>query len=327
MGRKHVQVIRELELDLVGIVDLSPQSLLAAKLEHNLSNSVLFDEPDKLFASVVVDCLIIATTADSHCALTCIAAKHGVKFILVEKPMAVSLEQCEKMIVTCQRYGAVLSINHQMRYMEQYSIPKSLLCSDAYGGFKSMTVVGGNIGISMNGAHYLEAFRFMSDEDPFEVTAWFDPGIVPNPRGMRFEDRAGSMRVTTASGKRLYLEIGSEQGHGLNVIYSGRNGLIFINELTGTMLTNVRDAEFRTLPTTRYGMPAGSLVLTISPAEVIHSTALLLTAMLQDGSYVSGEQGMMTIKVLAAAYLSSENGNVPIRVNAYSDNSRIFPWA
>ncbi len=190
-----------------------------------------------------------------------------------------------------------------------------------------MTVVGGNFGVSMNGTHYLEAFRYMSDEDPFEVTAWFDRGFVANPRGTRFEDRAGSMRVTTASGKRLYLEIGSEQGHGLEVVYADRNGLISVSELTGKMTATVRQSEFRELSTTRYGMPADSTSLTIAPAEVIDSTALVLSALLQDDNRVTSEQGMMAVEVLAAAYFSAENGSRSLRLDRKLDRKRVFPWA
>jgi predicted dehydrogenase len=214
-----------------------------------------------------------------------------------------------------------------MRFMEQYSKPKALLDSEMYGGFKSMTVVGGNFGLSMNGSHYLEAFRFLSGEDPVEVTAWFDPGAVANPRGANFEDRAGSVRVSTASGKRLYIEIGAEQGHGLEVIYAGRNGLITVSELTGRMTATVRKPEHVELPTTRYGMPADTTHVTITPAEVIDSTALVLNALIKDDNRVTAEQGMKAVEVLVAAYESAENNNRPVKIGNNLDRSRIFPWA
>lgn len=327
MGRRHIHAARKLGYSLVGVVDKSQQSLEETTREHNLQDDVLFATPEDLFGAAVPDCLIIATTADSHCALTCMAAERGVKYILVEKPLAVSLEECDRMIRICNNHGARLSVNHQMRFMEQYSKPKALLDSDVYGGFKSMTVVGGNFGMSMNGTHYLEAFRYMSGEDPVEVTAWFDPGTVANPRGAKFEDRAGSIRVTTASGKRLYIEIGSEQGHGLEVIYAGRNGLISVSELTGNMTATARQPEYRVLPTTRYGMPADIAQQTIAPAEVIDSTALVLNALVCDEDRVTAEQGMKAVEVLVAAYESAENGSRAVRIDSHLDRSRQFPWA
>lgn len=327
MGRRHIHVVRNLGFQLTGVVDVSPDALQEARKEHNLSEDLLFDSPERLYASQVPECLIIATTADSHCRLVCMAAERGVKYILVEKPLATSLDECEQMMGACEKYGAKLAVNHQMRFMEQYSKPKALLESKAYGGFKSMTVVGGNFGFSMNGTHYFEAFRYMADEEPVEVTAWFSPGVVANPRGTQFEDRAGSIRVVTAGGKRLYLEIGSDQGHGLAVTYAGRNGAITIHELTGEMTASVRQPEFRELPTTRYGMPADIVHETIAPAEVIDSTAQVLRALIRNENSVTAHHGMMAVKVLVAAYASAENGSLPVRLDKELDHSRIFPWA
>lgn len=328
MGRRHIHAARKLGLTLTGVVDRAQSSLQEAKAEHGISDSLLFSSAEDLFAAGTPECLIISTTADSHCSLTCMAAERGVKFILVEKPLAVSLAECKKMIAICQKHGAKLAVNHQMRFLEQYAMPKALLNGEAYGGFMSMTVVAGNFGVSMNGTHYFEAFRFMADEDPIEVTAWFSPEAVPNPRGAQFEDRAGSIRVVTAGGKRLYLEIGADQGHGLQVTYAGRNGTISINELTGEMHTSVRELEYRDLPTTRYGMPAVATHEKIAPVEVVDSTAEVLRALLSNHpDNVTPEQGMTAVKVLVAAYTSAENGNIPVRLDTALDDSRVFPWA
>jgi len=327
MGRRHIQVTKKMNMNLVGIYDTNPESLILAQSEHALSNQQIFNDLEELFVTTTPQCLIIASTADSHCALTCMAAERGVKFILVEKPLAVSLDQCEIMISMCKKFGVRLSVNHQMRFLEQYSKPKEKLYSEAFGGFKSMTVVGGNIGASMNGTHYLEAFRYLSDEEPSEVSAWFDLDVVSNPRGIQFEDRSGSLRVVTASGKRLYMDISGDQGHGLQVIYSGRNGQVFINEITGEMIASMRKSEHRALPTTRYGMPDEFIREYISPVEVIDSTVKVLTALISGENIVEAGHGMSAIRTLVAAYSSSEKGGSPIRLDAKLNTKLIFPWA
>lgn len=327
MGRRHVQVVRQMGLELAGVFDVSHDSLKAAQDEHALTSHLLFNNLDKLYAEAEPKCLIIATTADSHCALTCAAAERGVKYVLVEKPMAVSLEQCDRMLEICDRYGTKLAVNHQMRFMEQYTEPRRLFATDAYGGLASMTVVAGNFGFSMNGTHYFEAFRFLADEDPVEVTAWFSPGAVPNPRGAQFEDRAGCIRAVTESGKRLYMEIGDDQGHGICAIYACRNGMITVNELTGELLLTEREEQYRKLPTTRYGMPAVNTRRAIQPAEVIDTSAAVLKALLHDVNSVSGEDGRRVVELLVAAYKSAEQGSMPVRLDGKLDRGRVFPWA
>jgi predicted dehydrogenase len=258
----------------------------------------------------------------------CEAAERGVKYILVEKPLATSLDECVQMLRICERHGARFAVNHQMRFMEQYTKPKSMLNSPEYGGMTSMTVIAGNFGMSMNGTHYVEAFRYMTGELPYEVTAWFSSDAVPNPRGPQFQDRAGSIRVTTKSGKRLYMEISSDQGHGLTVMYAARNGQILINELTGDMYSSVREEQYRELPTTRYGMPAKHIHEKIAPAEVVDCTAAVLHALIENRDSVTGEQGLLAVQTLVAAYASAEGNSRPIRIDDSSlDRSRTFPWA
>jgi len=327
MGRRHMHAVRRSGLKLVGVADSSQASLREAQTEHDLAGDVLFSNQESLCAATVPECLIIATTADTHCALTCAAAESGCKYILVEKPMAVSLDECDLMLAACIRYGARLAVNHQMRFMEQYIEPKRLFESEAYGGLSSMTVIGGNFGFAMNGIHYFEAFRFIAGEFPVEVCAWFSPEIVPNPRGPQFEDRAGCIRATTTSGKRLYMDVGSDQGHGVRVVFAGRNGMVTVNELTGELLASVREGQHRSLPTTRYGMPAEDASRKIRAAEVIDTSAAVLLALLSGEDYVSGEDGRRTIELLVAAYQSAENGGRVVRIDEEMDRSRRFPWA
>src|SRR5262249_17915447 len=155
-----------------------------------------------LFTKGAPECVIIATTAETHADLVCAAAASGARFILCEKPMAVSLGECDRMIEACEKAGARLAVNHPMRFMQQYTEPKKWLASPELGGIGSVTVVAGNFGMAMNGTHYFEMFRFMTDEYPLEATAWFGDERIPNPRGAQFDDRAGSVQLRTASGKR-----------------------------------------------------------------------------------------------------------------------------
>jgi predicted dehydrogenase len=327
MGRRHIQVVRQMGLDLVGVFDISQASLKLAQDEYALPNHLLINDLDRLYSEAKPECLIIATTADSHCTLTCMAAERGTKYVLVEKPMAVSLEECDRMLETCQRHGTKLAVNHQMRFMEQYTVPKRLFATQAYGGLKSMTVVAGNFGFSMNATHYFEAFRFLMDEDPVEVTAWFSPGSVPNPRGAQFEDQAGCIRAVTASGKRLYMEVSADQGHGIRAIYACRNGMITVNELTGELFATVREVQYRDLPTTRYAMPAVNTQQMIQPVEVIDTSAAVLNALLHGINSVSGVDGRRVVEFLVAAYQSAEQGGVSTRLNGKLIRSRVFPWA
>jgi predicted dehydrogenase len=327
MGRRHIQVLRKMGLEVSGVFDISRESLELARVEEAVPESALFDRLETLLDTARPECVIIATTADSHCALTCAAAESGAKYVLLEKPMAVSLDECDRIIDTCARTGTGLAINHQMRFMDQYREPKRLVDTDEYGGLASMTVVGGNFGMAMLGTHIFEAFRFMTGERPSEVSAWFSPEVVANPRGPQFQDRAGSIRAVTPGGRRLYIEAGADQGHGMRVVYGCRYGMITVDGLNGDIMTTARQPEHRSLPTTRYGMPSASAHWKIPPAEVIDSTVAVLTALFTGENNVSGEHGRQAVEALVAAYQSAGQGGVGVQLEAGLDRRRVFPWA
>lgn len=328
MGRRHIQVVRDLGLELSGVCDQNPDSLAAAAAEHRLPATQLYADVHSLLRETVPDCVIVATTAPTHCKYTCLAAESGATHILCEKPMATSLSECDRMIEACARYGTALAINHQMQFMEQYTIPKQIVRSEAFGGLASITVVAGNFGMAMNGTHYFEMFRFMTDEDPSEATAWFSSSSVANPRGTQFEDRAGAVRLVTSSGKRFYLETGDDQGHGLRVIYAGRFGQVTVDELSGRLTQVMRKEEHRPLPTTRYGMPASETVREIAPADAVAPSRSVLQALLNGSIPDSAANARLAVSALVAAYVSHETGHRAIAIkDSVLPLDRVFPWA
>lgn len=329
MGRRHIAVAKSLGLEIVGVADVSPESLRVAQQEQDVPSSVCSTDAKALLDEASADVVIIATTAPSHAELTCLAAERGARYILCEKPMAISLAQCDEMIDVCARHGTRLAINHQMRYMEQYTAVKEIVDSEAFGGLASVTVVAGNFGLAMNGSHYFEMFRFVTGERPSEVTAWLADTAVPNPRGPQYEDRSGAVRLTTPRGRRFYMDIGDDQGHGMQVIYAGRNGQVYVDELTGAMRVAVRESQYRELPTTRYGMPATIETRQITPADAIAPTRAVLAALL-DGSddIPSGEDGRLAVECLVAAHVSSECAHAPVSLAQRTlPADRTFPWA
>lgn len=328
MGMRHAAVMKQCQLRITAIADISAGACEAAGDEYAIPAENRFTSAHDLIEQTRPDLLVVATTAPDHHDLVIEAAKKGTKFILCEKPMATSLAQCEAMVRVCENKGVRLAINHQMRFMEQYTIPKSLCASEAYGGLSSILVSAGNFGLAMNGTHYFEMFRFLSEEEPILVSAWFSRDDVPNPRGAQFKDAAGCVRLETASGKRFYMDCSSDQGHGMYVTYNCRNGRISIDELAGTMSFAVRHVDHRSLATTRYGMPYEAGEQRITPADAIAPTRAVLTALLAGEDYPSGKDGLLAMKLLVAAHLSNERGGTPIDLRQeVLPSGRHFPIA
>lgn len=312
MGMRHANAVSSCNLALTSIADINAQTCEIAGNELGIMLANRFTDPEDMIRKIRPELLIIATTAPSHYPLVIQAANNGTKAILCEKPMGTSLAECEEMIDVCKKAGVRLAVNHQMRFMEQYNKPKQMAATDAFGGLCSVTVNAGNFGVSMNGTHYFEMFRYLTDEPAVKVSAWFAKDKLPNPRGPEFEDVAGCVRLETASGQRFYLDCSPDQGHGVQVTYNCRYGRISVDELSGELRYSVRSAEHRDAPTTRYGMPSEFGVEMIAPADATVPTASVLKALIDGGNYPNGLDGAMAFRILIAAHLSNSRGGAEI---------------
>jgi len=327
MGRRHLEAVARAGAPLVGVADPSEDARARALSEARLAPDAAFADARELLAKLRPECVIVATTADLHCELVCAAAESGARYILCEKPMAVSLAQCDRMMRSAEASGARLAVNHQMRFQELYRTTKDLLASPGFGGMTSMTVVAGNIGLAMNGCHMAEAFRFLADEHIEEVTAWLQPQGGRNPRGERFQDQAGALRGTTPSGKRFYLEAGADQGHGLVTTYGARFGQLVCEHITGVLHLRQRKPENHALPLTRYyATPVHEETLQVEPPNAVADAARVLRALLDGDNYPDAAVGRASVEVLVKAWLSHQGGHRPVRDVSPAYN-RVFPWA
>jgi predicted dehydrogenase len=326
MGRRHIRAVQELGLELVGVFDRHPESLALAGKERNVPAAKLFSDSAAMFQSAP-QCVIVATTTDSHHHFTSEAAQRGAKYILCEKPMAGSLAQCDAMIEACRKNGAQLAINHHFRLSEQYRSTKRVLQSEMLGGLTSVTVVAGNVGMAMIGTHMFDLFHFISGETPHEVSAWLSSSDLPNPRGAQFQDPGGTIRITTVSGKRFYMEAGVDQGHGIIAVYAAAYGQIVLDLLHGSVrILRRQDAE-RNLPSTQYGTTSVQTSIEHSIDDAVGGTKAVLRNLLNGGEVPSGIEGRQAIAVLVAAYASHEDGHRPVRLDELIvSRDRVFPW-
>ena len=328
MGRRHVSAVQSLTHKIIGVVDASQESLDLTVKESKIKNNITFKTLESALTNEVPDLAVIATTADSHHEYTIKLAKAGVKYILCEKPMAVSIAQCEEMIEVCNKSGVKLAINHMIRFLEADIEIKKLINSNKFGGLSAINISAGNFGLVMNGVHNIEMFRFLTDEQPQTVQAWFDEKTTPNPRGPEFFDRSGALRIKNKSGKVLSINSYATSGHGVIITYTTRNAQIVLNELIGQAQITVRKDEFLKNSTTQYAMPTDDYSKYFKSADLITSCKKVISSLLSEDNYPDGETIINTIKIMNAAYTSAENGNIEIDISNYKlDKNRIFPWA
>lgn len=327
MGLRHLEAATRLGMAVGGVADVSQSALQTARANHALDAAACFLDAEEMLRAVRPAAVVVSTTAPSHAPLVLLAASLGVRYILCEKPMATSLADADAMIEACRRAGAELAVNHQMRFMPQWSRVKELIGTEELGPLSSIIVAGSNFGLAMNASHYFEVFRYISDTPVRTLHAWFEAEALDNPRGPSFKDRSGRVVAWNGAGQSIYVDLSAAAGYGMNTIYICRLGQIVVDELSGSLRVMARRCEFRDLPTTRYAMPADARELTIEPFDTVVPTMKLWSALLEGGSYPDGAAGLHSLTCLVAAHVSHEGAGRAVRLDEPLPRNRQFPWA
>lgn len=111
-GRNHVRVWRELEgVELAGVVDTDAER--ARQVAAEFGTQVI---PDiEALAAAGVQAVSLAVPTKEHARIGCPLLDAGLD-VLVEKPMAASIEEADQLIASAQRSGCILQIGHVERF-------------------------------------------------------------------------------------------------------------------------------------------------------------------------------------------------------------------
>lgn len=110
MGKMHQQVWSAIpEAKVVAITDIAEAQRSEAE-EFGLA--MVYDDAEKMFTHHILDIVVVATHARLHAKHVRSALLHGCH-VICEKPMGLSLLQCDAMIAEARRRNLKLAINHQ----------------------------------------------------------------------------------------------------------------------------------------------------------------------------------------------------------------------
>ena len=99
---------RNSEFTIAAAADIDPDVL--ARFARDYPAAATFESVADLCACPAVDLVYIGTPTRLHAEHTRLALERG-KHVLIEKPMAVTLEEAEAMIATAERHKALLGVN------------------------------------------------------------------------------------------------------------------------------------------------------------------------------------------------------------------------
>jgi phthalate 4,5-cis-dihydrodiol dehydrogenase len=94
-----------------------------------------YETVEELCADPAVEIVYVATPHQYHAAHAVLAARHG-KHLLVEKPMALTLEDCAAMINAAKNANVHLVVGHSHSFDAPILRARALIASGAYGGVR-----------------------------------------------------------------------------------------------------------------------------------------------------------------------------------------------
>lgn len=150
------------------------------------------------------DLCIVATQAEGRCRLVReVAERLGYRKFLLEKIVAQSVDELERLVAFCKAQGLSAWVNCKTRAYPFHQRVKQLLDPAEPIVF---SVMGGNHGLANNGVHAADLFAFYDGADHIRrAGAWIDPTVHPSKRGKDVCDLSGTLVGTTEKGSRFTL--------------------------------------------------------------------------------------------------------------------------
>ncbi len=109
----------------------------ACRRAAELGHVSVYTDPAKMLAEADIEAVDICTVHDQHAALAIAAVRAG-KHVIVEKPMACSLEECRGMIAAAEKAGVILMVAQMQRYDPGYQKLKQIIKSGELGPIRAM---------------------------------------------------------------------------------------------------------------------------------------------------------------------------------------------
>lgn len=266
----------------------------------------------ELMAQDFVDGVIINTSHDQHLPMTLAAASAG-KDVFCEKPMALTVDECDEMIITARKKGVKLFVGHVARLLPLFSRVKEIIDSGMIGtpmavsmtrywpvhrqGWWAKRSLKGGM-LHSPASHEIDYLNYLMGE-PVAVYAVAAPKIQPQ---LDYEDSmfvtiqyaggsVGSLAASLSSGfpSQAGFIIGDRGGLQYDM-YSPDGGQITYQPAGGEKCKEIIGD---------FGLPIAMLREARMFADwVLYGETPLLTA----------EGGRSTVEIMQAAYLSADEG-------------------
>jgi predicted dehydrogenase len=319
ISRIHARAAKKLaSVELVAVVNHRAESTIAYAVEFRIPRQYIMVE--ELLADGEIDALVICTPNALHAQQSIAALRNGIH-VMVEKPMAINAVEAAHMLEASHESEAILMVAHcwrfdpEIRWLKQQAQSGKLgkiirtrgsgvrVNFGPEGWFTHKALAGGGALFDM-GIHAVDTARFLLD-DPNPANVFARLGTY---FGEYDVDDTGSLVITWENGISSVIESGWRQPFADGPeAFTRLYGTLGYGQVFPTLLSLRQDGE---MISTDAGFP---------PFRAQHcpqslydqQMAYFIDCIRQHRTPVpGGEEGLVNMRILDAAYESSRTGRV-----------------
>ena len=130
-GKFHAQSIQSNpDAQLVAIS--APSEASRVEAQQLYPDALIFSDSLEMIAQADFDIIDIVTPSHTHREIALAAIQKG-KHVLLEKPMAITLEDCKAIVACAQQFGVHLAVGHELRLSSQWGRIKEIIDAGTIG--------------------------------------------------------------------------------------------------------------------------------------------------------------------------------------------------
>jgi D-apiose dehydrogenase len=295
----------------------------AQKIAEYFKVPRVYDNPEDLLSREKPDFVDIITDVDTHAYFVEMAVKHGVKYIICQKPMAPDFETAKRMVKVCEEARVKLYIHENYRWQAPVRRFKQIIDSGIIGRpFKARISFLSGFPVFDNqpflkeldhfiltdmGSHVFDVCRFLFGEcaQLWCQTRAVNPGIKGEDVAVIMMDMKNGMPVYTEMSYASIIE--HDTFSTLNILVEGEKGSVFLGPKFEIRTTTRKGTISEIVKFPSYAWADPDYI--VNHESGIHINRNILEDIQGKGKAEnSGKDNLETVRLIWASYESAGTG-------------------
>ena len=216
--------LRSARTELIAAADPNQERRAALGRRRGVSEDHLYADHRAMLERERPEVVSVCVPTRFHAAVALdVAACQSVKAIFLEKPIAQSLADADRLIAAFEARNVAVAVNHTRTWDPHYDAIRRLIADGALGQVHSL-MCHGREGALFGGTHLFDLLRSLLDRDP----EWVSGELVP---GRTFDPGARGV-ISFGGDVRAYINIAEDDPVGFEIDVVGTEGRIRAGQTT-----------------------------------------------------------------------------------------------